>query len=78
MEFTAQTRFARVSPQKVRLVLELIQGRRVEEAMNTLAFTKKGCAPDIHKLLRSALENASYLSHDVAFKVLRRRKNPRS
>ena len=54
----------RVSPQKVRLVLDLIKGRRVEEAMNTLAFTKKGVAPDLQKLLRSALENANYLSEE--------------
>jgi large subunit ribosomal protein L22 len=64
MEFTAQARFMRVSPQKVRLVLDLIKGRRVEEAMNTLAFTKKGVAPDLAKLLRSALENANYLSEE--------------
>src|SRR5437868_12858745 len=64
MEFTAQARFMRVSPQKVRLVLDLIKGRRVEEAMNTLAFAKKGVAPDLHKLLRSALENANYLSEE--------------
>jgi large subunit ribosomal protein L22 len=59
----------RVSPQKVRLVLDLIKGRRVEEAMNTLAFTKKGCASDLHKLLRSALENANYLSQEKGLDV---------
>src|SRR3954464_182782 len=64
MEFTAQAKYVRVSPQKARLVLELIKGRRVEDAMNTLAFTKKGIAPDIHKLLRSAIENANYLSQE--------------
>ena len=69
MEFTAQARFTRVSPQKARLVLDLIKGRRVEEAMNTLAFTKKGIAPDIHKLLRSALENANYLSAEKGVDV---------
>ena len=69
MEFTAQARFIRVSPQKARLVLDLIKGRRVEEAMNTLAFTKKGIAPDIHKLLRSALENANYLSTEKGVDV---------
>ncbi len=52
----------RVSPQKARLVLDLIKGRRVEQALNTLAFTKKGMAPLVHKLLRSALENANYVS----------------
>jgi large subunit ribosomal protein L22 len=62
MEFRAQARFMRVSPQKARLVLDLIKGRKVEEALNTLAFTKKRVAPTIEKLLRSALENANYLS----------------
>jgi len=52
----------RVSPQKARLVLDLIKGRKVEDALNTLAFTKKRVAPTIEKLLRSALENANYLS----------------
>ena len=52
----------RVSPQKARLVLDLIKGRRVEDALNTLAFTKKRVAATVEKLLRSALENANYLS----------------
>ncbi len=69
MEFTAQARFTRVSPQKARLVLDLIKGRRVEEAMNTLTFTKKGIAPDIQKVLRSALENANYLSSEKGVDV---------
>ena len=59
----------RMSPQKVRLVLNLIKGRRVEEAMNTLAFTRKGCAEDIQKLLRSAVENANYLSTEKGLDV---------
>ena len=62
MEFRAQTRFVRVSPQKARLVLELIKGRRVEDALNTLAFTKKRIAAKVEKLLRSAVENANYMS----------------
>jgi large subunit ribosomal protein L22 len=62
MEFRAQTRFVRVSPQKARLVLDLIKGRRVEDALNTLAFTKKRVAAKVEKLLRSAVENANYLS----------------
>ncbi len=69
MEFRAEARYVRVSPQKARLVLGLIKGRRVEEAMNTLAFTKKGIAPDIHKLLRSAVENANYLSTEKGVDV---------
>ena len=62
MEFRAQTKFVRVSPQKARLVLNLIKGRRVEDALNTLAFTKKRIAGKVEKLLRSAVENANYMS----------------
>ena len=62
MEFKAQARYMRVSPQKARLVLDLIKGKRVEEALNTLVFTKKRVAATVEKLLRSALENANYLS----------------
>jgi large subunit ribosomal protein L22 len=69
MEFKAKARFIRVSPQKARLVLDLIKGRRVEDALTTLAFTKKRIAPDIEKLLRSALENANYLSGEKGFDV---------
>ena len=62
MEFTAKLNYVRVSPQKARLVLDLIKGRRVEEALDTLLFNKKGIAPKVYKLLRSALENANYVS----------------
>jgi large subunit ribosomal protein L22 len=62
MEFRAEARYIRISPQKARLVLNTIKGRRVEEALNTLAFMKKGIAPTVWKLLRSAVENANYLS----------------
>ncbi|HEY3929436.1 MAG TPA: 50S ribosomal protein L22 [Candidatus Koribacter sp.] len=62
MEYIAKANFVRVSPQKARLVLDLIKGQRVEDALNTLLFTKKGIAPTIHKLVRSAMENANYLS----------------
>jgi large subunit ribosomal protein L22 len=63
-EYRARARFQRVSPQKARLVLDLIKGQRVEDAMNALAFTKKGIAPSISKLLRSAIENANYVSQE--------------
>jgi large subunit ribosomal protein L22 len=62
MEFRAEARYMRVSPQKARLVLDLIKGQRVEDALNTLVFTKKRVAATVEKLLRSALENANYLS----------------
>jgi large subunit ribosomal protein L22 len=69
MEFRAEARFMRVSPQKARLVLDLIRGRRVEDALNTLTFTKKRVAPTIEKLVRSALDNASFLSTEKGLDV---------
>jgi large subunit ribosomal protein L22 len=62
MEFRAEARYMRVSPQKARLVLELIKGQRVEDARNTLAFTKKRVAATVGKLLQSAIDNANHLS----------------
>src|ERR1035437_9698237 len=61
-EYRAEARFQRVSPQKARLVLDLIKGRGVEEALTVAAFTKKRIAPVIHKLLTSAVDNAKYVS----------------
>ncbi len=69
MEFRAQVRFTRVSPQKARLVLNLIKGRKVEDALNILVFTKKRVAATVEKLLRSALENANYLSSEKGIDV---------
>jgi large subunit ribosomal protein L22 len=69
MEFTAKARYMRISPQKARLVLGLIKGKRVEAALNTLAFTNKGIAPAVLKLLRSAVENANYLSAEKGLDV---------
>jgi large subunit ribosomal protein L22 len=59
----------RVTPQKARLVLNLIRGRRVEEARNTLAFTKKRVAATIGKLLQSAIDNANFLSTEKGLDV---------
>ena len=61
-EYRAEAKFQRVSPQKARLVLELIRGRGVQEALETAAFTKKRIAPVIHKLLISAVDNAKYVA----------------
>jgi large subunit ribosomal protein L22 len=69
MEFTAKLNYVRVSPQKARLVLDLIKGRRVEEALDTLLYAKKGIAPQLYKLLRSAVENANYVSAEKGLDV---------
>src|SRR5215471_14773325 len=69
MEFKAKANFTRVSPQKARLVLDLIKGKRVEDALSTLQFTKKRIAPAIFQLVRSAVENANYLSGEKGIDV---------
>src|SRR6185503_3492634 len=61
-EYRAEARFQRVSPQKARLVLDLIKGRGVQEALETAYFSKMPIAPVIHKLLTSALDNAKYVA----------------
>ena len=59
----------RVSPQKARLVLNLIKGQRVEAARNTLLFTKKRVAETVGKLLQSAIDNANFLSTEKGLDV---------
>ena len=60
----ANSRFVRVSPQKARLVIDLIRGQRAEEALQTLRFTKKRVAKDVEKTLRSAIANAERKAED--------------
>jgi len=58
MEATATLRYLKASPQKVRLVADLVRGKKVEEALQILRFAKRTCAKDLEKLLRSAVANA--------------------
>ena len=58
METRASTRFVRISPQKARLVVDMIRGRKVEEALTVLDFTPKKAARIVAKTLRSAVANA--------------------
>lgn len=55
----------RVSPQKARLVVDLIRGRKAGDALNILRSTNKRIAPAVEKVLRSAIANAQNLSSDV-------------
>ena len=63
-EFRAEARFQRCSPQKAKLVLDLIKGLRVEKAVTVAAFTNKRIAPVVEKVLRSAVQNAQHLSDE--------------
>ena len=47
MEATATLRYLKASPQKVRLVADLVRGKKVDEALSILRFTRKGCAKDL-------------------------------
>ena len=58
MEVTARLRFLQGSAQKIRLVADLIRGKAVQEAVNTLEVTNKTAARHIKKLLKSAIANA--------------------
>jgi len=55
----AKLRYVRVSPQKARLVADIVRGRDVDEALRVLKFTRKKSAPIIGKLISSALANAT-------------------
>ncbi|MGH9480544.1 MAG: 50S ribosomal protein L22 [Terriglobales bacterium] len=55
----AIARYVRVSPQKARLVVDLIRGRRAEDALHILRFARKRIAADVEKLLQSAIANAT-------------------
>ncbi|MCR3754998.1 MAG: 50S ribosomal subunit protein L22 [Candidatus Westeberhardia cardiocondylae] len=60
MEVMAKHRYARSSPQKVRLVVNLIRGKRVLHALNLLKFSKKKSAFLVKKVLCSAISNAEH------------------
>lgn len=58
MQSTASLRHARIAPRKVRVVANLIRGKKVDEAINTLMFVTRSPAALLKKLLISAIANA--------------------
>lgn len=60
MEAIAKRKNLKGSPQKTRLVIDLIRGRNVAQALAILQFTNKRAAAPVAKLLRSAIANATY------------------
>lgn len=58
MQIKARVRFIRTSPRKAQQVLDLIRGKRVEDAFSILSLTHKAAARRVEKLLKSALSNA--------------------
>ncbi len=60
MNVAAKLRYARVSPQKCRLVADMVRGKPVGEALQTLGFTPKKAARIVKKVLESAIANAEH------------------
>jgi large subunit ribosomal protein L22 len=64
MNARAVTKYVQGSPQKARLVIDTIRGKKVPEALAILHFTNKRAAATIEKTLRSAVANASYVADE--------------
>ncbi|UOF01215.1 50S ribosomal protein L22 [Bdellovibrio reynosensis] len=60
MEVKASLKYARVGAQKARLVVDLVRGKDVNEAVKTLTFLNKKTAGMVKKLIESAVANAEY------------------
>lgn len=60
VQATAKAKFVRISARKARLVVDLIRGRSVEDALVILQGTRKKASPMVEKLLRSAVANALF------------------
>jgi len=65
MEATAKLNFARISTRKVRMVLDMVRGQYVAQALDQLRFTRKAAAPMVGKLIGSAISNAQRKSENV-------------
>ncbi len=61
----AEARYIRISPQKARLVVDLIRGQKAGAALTTLRTTNKRIAPTVEKVLQSAIANATNRSDEV-------------
>lgn len=59
MEVRAVAKYVRCAPRKIRLVADMIRGKKVEEALNCLAFTQKEGAELLSKVIKSAVANAT-------------------
>jgi large subunit ribosomal protein L22 len=71
MQVKAEARYIRVSPQKARLVVDQIRGRKAGEAITILRTTNKRIAPAVEKVLRSAIANAENRFTDLDVDSLR-------
>ncbi len=59
MPYVAKHRFARIAPRKARLILDLVRGRDVDDAISMLKFAKQRASGMVEKVIRSAVANAN-------------------
>src|SRR3954469_8499218 len=59
MAYEAKHRFARIAPRKARLIMDMIRGRDVDDAISILRFSKQRASGMIEKVIRSAVANAN-------------------
>ena len=69
IEFRAEAKSQRGSPQKAKLVLDLIKGKRIQAAIDIVTFTNKRWSPVVKKVLESAVQNAVYLSGEKGLDI---------
>jgi large subunit ribosomal protein L22 len=69
MQAVAHTKFVRMSPFKVRRVLESVKGKSVREALDTLHFTRKNAASPIYKTIHTAFSNLSNQEENERFEM---------
>ena len=70
MEAKAELKFARISARKVKIVADLVRGKRVDEALAIMKFTPKASSEVLEKLLKSAIANAENnhrMSHEKLY-----------
>ncbi len=70
MAFSAKHRFARIAPRKARLVADLIRGRKVDDALTLLRFSKKRASVFIEQVIKSAVANATEGDADARLLVI--------
>ena len=66
----AEARYVNISPQKARLVIDLVRGQRANDAIQVLKNTNKRIAPSVEKVLQSAIANAQHLDENVDVDLL--------
>ena len=60
----ATAKYVRVAPRKAKIVVDLIRGKQVDDALAILMYTPKSASPEVSKVLESAIANAEYREMD--------------